>query len=58
MQTDKFTIVLTSAQLTIISEGLQLAPFGRVAPLVAEINRQLAEQSKPPTVSQETEVTQ
>lgn len=50
---ESYTLTLTLAQLTVINEGLQLAPFGKVAPLIAEINRQIAEQRKElPTVDE------
>lgn len=49
MQTDNFTLTLTVQQLGVINEGLQYAPFGKVAPLIAEINRQIAEQQKSDT---------
>lgn len=38
---------LTEEQLAIIDRALAQMPYGMVAPLVAEINRQLAEAQKP-----------
>lgn len=41
------TITITEEQLAIIDRALAQMPYGMVAPLVAEINRQLAEAQKP-----------
>ena len=41
------TITITEEQLAIIDRALAQMPYGVVAPLVAEINRQLAEVQKP-----------
>ena len=41
------TLTLTHEQLVIIDKALSQMPYGMVAPLVAEINRQLAEAQKP-----------
>ena len=41
------TITITEEQLAIIDRALAQMPYGMVAHLVAEINRQLAEAQKP-----------
>ena len=48
MQTNMKTIVLnlTAEQLMILNEGLMLVAFGKAAPVVAEINKQLTAQTK------------
>lgn len=38
------TLNLNSEQLSVISDGLLLVPFGKAAPVVAEINKQIANQ--------------
>ena len=42
-----YTIKINEEQLSIIDKALSQMPYGMVAPLVAEINRQLAEAQKP-----------
>lgn len=41
-----YTLQLNQQQLMVINEGLQLVAFGKVAPLMQEINNQLAAQRK------------
>lgn len=43
-QLNSVNITLTQQQLNVISSAFALAPYGQVAPLVAEINRQIQEQ--------------
>ena len=41
------TITITEEQLAIIDRALAQMPYGMVAALIGEINRQLAESQKP-----------
>lgn len=42
------TLNLTPEQLAIIDRALSAMPYGQVAALIADINRQLAEPAKKP----------
>jgi hypothetical protein len=42
--TQQITLTLTPQQIAVIGEGLGYVPYIRAAAVVAEINRQLAEQ--------------
>ncbi len=53
MQT--FTVQLTIEQWQIIGAALGDMPFKTAAPLVAELNKQIAEQRKPQAVSDAAE---
>ncbi len=44
---EKFTLTLTPQQLDMIGGGLAELPFKISAPLIQEINRQIAEQTRP-----------
>ena len=41
---ESVTITLTQQQLNIISNAFALAPYGQVAPLINEINKQIQDQ--------------
>ena len=45
-----YTLVLTIDALNVIGKALHQMPFGIVAPVIKDIERQLAEQSKPEIV--------
>lgn len=47
-----FNLALTSEDLIVINEGLQLVAFGKVAPVMQKINLQLEEQQKPVDLGQ------
>ena len=47
-----FNLALTSEDLIVINEGLQLVAFGKVAPVMQKINLQLEEQQKPADLGQ------
>jgi hypothetical protein len=51
MQT--LTLKLTPEQLSVISDGLLLTPFGKAAPVVSEINKQIAQQIEKPDLNEQ-----
>ena len=50
-----YTLTLTQDQLAIVAAGLEGLPFRNAAPVINEINKQLAEQSKPQAVADAAE---
>lgn len=48
-----FTLELSDEQLQVVSDGLNLVAFGRAAPVVVEINRQLKLETGPQPVPAE-----
>lgn len=46
-QTQQFTLVLSEQQLSVLNVAFALAPYGQVAPLIANINKQIQLQLAP-----------
>lgn len=47
MNPQTFTLTFTEAQLAVINAGLQELPMKHAAPVVMDINRQIAAQQEP-----------
>lgn len=50
-----YTITLTREHLQTVANALAEMPFKASAPVIAEINKQVVEQDKPPTISEAAE---
>jgi len=42
------TIVFTDAEMMVLNDALVMAPFGKIAPLIASINEQLGQKVRAP----------